>query len=225
MTDLVKRFPLNTEGRDFAVGDIHGCFSELQEAMFAVGFDTTRDRLFAVGDLVDRGPESDEVVDWLSRPWFHSVRGNHDQFVVDYMDGPMDTGIYLYNGGGWFLEMIPDARPYYYNEMVKLPLLIEVETKNGLVGIVHADVAGDSWEDFKKRLVDDHGLTWGSFAMWGRHRIKEFREKGFAPVISDIHKVYVGHTPVKERTEVGNVVFIDMGVCFGKGQFLLEQIN
>ena len=54
----MPRFAQNTVGRDFAVGDIHGCFTELQRGLEAIGFDPSTDRLFSVGDLVDRGPES-----------------------------------------------------------------------------------------------------------------------------------------------------------------------
>ena len=37
--------------------------------------------LFAAGDLVDRGPYSPRVLEWLEHPWFASVRGNHEQLV------------------------------------------------------------------------------------------------------------------------------------------------
>ncbi|WP_240622171.1 metallophosphoesterase [Achromobacter mucicolens] len=60
---------MNTKGRDLAVGDIHGHFGRLDAALAATRFSPEKDRLFAVGDLVDRGPESAEVLVWLKRPW------------------------------------------------------------------------------------------------------------------------------------------------------------
>ena len=66
----VRRFPLNARGREFAVGDIHGHFSRLDAALAAVRFAPDRDRWFSVGDLVDRGPESRDVLAWLDRPGF-----------------------------------------------------------------------------------------------------------------------------------------------------------
>ena len=62
----LQRFELNTAGRDFGVGDIHGYFTKLQAALDAIGFNPAVDRLFSVGDLVDRGPESAEVDTWLA---------------------------------------------------------------------------------------------------------------------------------------------------------------
>jgi serine/threonine protein phosphatase 1 len=56
---MLQHFGRNTAGRDLIVGDIHGCFARLQVALDELGFDPERDRLFSVGDLVDRGPDSE----------------------------------------------------------------------------------------------------------------------------------------------------------------------
>ena len=65
-----RRMTANTRGRDLAVGDIHGHFERLQECLEAVEFDPAVDRLFSVGDLVDRGPASPQALEWLAKPWF-----------------------------------------------------------------------------------------------------------------------------------------------------------
>ncbi len=49
----MPRFSRNEIGRDFAVGDIHGCFEHLSRSLKAIDFDEGVDRLFSVGDLVD----------------------------------------------------------------------------------------------------------------------------------------------------------------------------
>lgn len=59
------KYRANILGRDFVVGDIHGEFSKLSKLLSLVGFDEHSDRLFSVGDLVDRGPESRQVEHWL----------------------------------------------------------------------------------------------------------------------------------------------------------------
>ena len=73
MFNTIERYARNNTGRDFVVGDIHGCFSGLEAALDNVGFDVQIDRLFAVGDLIDRGRESARVIDFLKSPWFFSV--------------------------------------------------------------------------------------------------------------------------------------------------------
>ncbi|MBM3117710.1 symmetrical bis(5'-nucleosyl)-tetraphosphatase [Jeongeupia naejangsanensis] len=64
----------------FAVGDIQGCFDELQLLVERMGFEPGRDTLYLVGDLVNRGPDSAAVLRWAKRH-DESVRvvlGNHD---------------------------------------------------------------------------------------------------------------------------------------------------
>ncbi len=85
----VRTFARNERGRDFVVGDIHGMFSALEGFLHELSFDAGRDRLFSVGDLIDRGAESEAVLQWLTgREWFHAIRGNHDQFLLDAAADP-----------------------------------------------------------------------------------------------------------------------------------------
>ena len=105
-----RRFARNPAGRDFVVGDIHGMFPALRELLALVRFDEERDRLFSVGDLIDRGPCSREAIDWLAKPWFHAVRGNHEQFLLD-SDDPSTRDLWIrYNGGAWWLDCGPTER-------------------------------------------------------------------------------------------------------------------
>jgi len=54
----ILKLPTNTTGKDFVVGDLHGCYDLLESLLGAVSFDKSKDRLFSVGDLIDRGPNS-----------------------------------------------------------------------------------------------------------------------------------------------------------------------
>ena len=103
-----KTLPQNALGRDLAVGDIHGHFALLQQALDTLDFDPARDRLFSVGDLADRGPECSEVIHWLARPWFHPVCGNHDDYVCRYES--CDRENWIRNGGGWFQHLTLPSR-------------------------------------------------------------------------------------------------------------------
>jgi hypothetical protein len=51
---MIERHAANGRGRDFIVGDLHGCRAMLDALLVHVGFDPDRDRLFSVGDLMDR---------------------------------------------------------------------------------------------------------------------------------------------------------------------------
>ena len=83
----------------------------LKRALSDLGFGAGRDRLFSVGDLIDRGPDSPRALEWLEDGRITgAVRGNHEQLMVD----PFATGqtlcvrksdaggACLSNGGGWW---------------------------------------------------------------------------------------------------------------------------
>jgi serine/threonine protein phosphatase 1 len=61
------------------IGDIHGCFSELQDMLDKAGV-TNDDHIIALGDIVDRGPDSVKVLDFFSNhPSRLSLIGNHER--------------------------------------------------------------------------------------------------------------------------------------------------
>lgn len=72
----------------YAVGDIHGCYKTLRALYDSLDFDRRRDELWLVGDLVNRGPRSLEVLRWarkMSRklgPRMVTVLGNHDLHLL-----------------------------------------------------------------------------------------------------------------------------------------------
>lgn len=222
----VKRFEINTAGRDFAVGDIHGHFTRLQAALDAAGFDPAVDRLFSVGDLVDRGPESADVDEWvLRKPWFHAVRGNHEQMTVDSHAAGRTSdqcGMHFINGGQWFYGLSSVEQGCYASILQDLPLVIEVETARGLIGIVHADVPRASWVEMLEALSGPEAEAEHTAAMlqWSRKRIADGNDDG----VSGVRAVIVGHTPMRYPAILGNVFHIDTA-GWADGHFTLIDLN
>jgi serine/threonine protein phosphatase 1 len=208
----VKRFALNERGRDLAVGDCHGNFSKLGAALDSVKFDPTVDRLFSVGDLGDRGPESDQALEWLEKPWFHAVAGNHEDMAIRFPNGGIDTRNYIANGGAWNVANTPDVSRQFADAFSGLPIAMEVDTTAGRVGIVHAECPFPSWRDFVAAL-EHPGISKSmrdtviDAAQWSRERITAMSHES----VADVRAVIVGHTPVERMTSLGNTIYIDTG--------------
>jgi serine/threonine protein phosphatase 1 len=112
----VAFLPRNEKGRDFIVGDLHGCRRDLEVLLVAAGFNPGRgDRLFSTGDLIDRGPDSMGCLGLLRQPWFYGVLGNHEQMLLNAMKGDDEAiALSVANGGAWALGGILKRDPMLY---------------------------------------------------------------------------------------------------------------
>lgn len=219
----IKRFPRNEVGRDFAVGDIHGHFSRLEEALSEVDFDGRCDRLFSVGDLVDRGPESLVAIEYLKKPWFHAVRGNHDDYAVRYRTCNMDNWFSI--GGEWFAGVGEEDRAAVSEALAALPFAIEVDTPSGLVGIVHADCPFSSWSSLIESLETPESASafrrTSNSLMFSRERFKTSN----SALVEGVAAVVCGHSPVPSPLVLGNVYHIDTGGWREGGSFALLDLS
>ncbi|QXI27766.1 metallophosphoesterase [Pseudomonas vanderleydeniana] len=216
-------YPLNARGRDFAVGDIHGHFTRLQAALDRLDFDPARDRLFSVGDLVDRGPQSELALEWLARPWFAAVQGNHEALAIQYAQGLLpDPEMYRASGGGWFIDSSPQDQRLFADRFARLPIALEVETRLGPVGIVHADSPFASWSALREYLLGgvQADIAVEEVCQWSRSRVRNHDASG----IREVRAVMVGHTTQRQPTVLGNVYHIDTG-GWGNGCFTLVELD
>lgn len=215
---MVETYAENKGGTDYVVGDIHGCHDQLVQAMRGVGFDRVSDRLFSVGDLIDRGPRSLDCLRLVYEPWFHAVRGNHEELARKALSDPSvrDMDLWLMNGGTWFFdEDAREVRMVVTDALKRMPYAMEVKVAGSQVGIVHAQPPADWCEVYTANDAVLHDM------LWSRNRIANADE---TPV-SGIAAVVVGHTILAARKVLGNVVFIDTGAFASRNGGYLTLVS
>ena len=204
----------------FVVGDLHGELGKLNKELTRVGFDMKTEHLFSVGDLVDRGEDSLGCLSLLTQEWFHAVRGNHEQMMIDAVVGH-DNGMaacWFMNGGVWYQRLDEkerkQANDLISNYAAKLPYWIEVHHRGRVIVVCHAD-----WPKGDYIL---HGKVDSEKIIWSRDRIKALVYKHQHSGISGADLFVFGHTPLDEKVYVDNCMWIDTGACFGKDLTIVE---
>ncbi len=221
-SEPLKIVDQNLDGRDFVVGDIHGEFDHLMAKLIEINFDFSKDRLFSVGDLVDRGPKNMEVLKLIKEPWFFAVVGNHEDMMFEVLLGESYSreSMWVPNGGGWHLkedeEELLELAQYAYSNM---PLAIQITRPDGNIGIIHAS-APDAWTettiDYQCRRV-----LWDRNFLYG---LKHDEATARIPDLPDLVKLYMGHTPGNAPLSFvnGKYNWIDTGACFGGSLTVVE---
>lgn len=208
--------PANTFGRDFFVGDIHGRLDALLLALGDVSFNPQTDRVIAVGDLIDRGLNSYELLKLTREPWFFSVRGNHETMMLDANDH-FSLALWLTNGGEWFMDLDGESALDCYALALSLPTALTVDTPdNKVIGVCHAEWPLSDWSKIETQMQDPKQV---SSMLWGRKIIKEKVCKWDKSAAITIH----GHTPVAKAEKLGSALYIDTGCVHGGHLTLIER--
>jgi serine/threonine protein phosphatase 1 len=223
-------YPSNDKGRDFIVGDIHGCFDQLMDALRKVDFNSTYDRLFSVGDLIDRGTQSFDCVDLIYEDWFKPVQGNHEQLMWNSIIHKLSPHIncWMQNGGIWFRAEDKQLLRDIAERLQQLPLVISVGEGDERFNVVHAEivklsgelVTNDDIDNWTFTPDEEEILTWGRRIIDSRtdplsgkqqHNKKELQFQS-----KQLSKTYVGHTPVYQYpVRVQRQIYLDTGCVKG----------
>ncbi|MCB9591368.1 MAG: metallophosphoesterase [Sandaracinaceae bacterium] len=119
--------------RTVIVGDIHGCLEELRALLGDLRFESGRDRLVSVGDLVGKGPDGAGVVRFMREGGHEAVLGNHDEKLLRWRAG--ETKKPLSDTHAAHAAAMTDAD---WAWLEALPLYLEIPELDVLV--VHAGV-------------------------------------------------------------------------------------
>ncbi len=239
----VKSLPVNSVGRDFVVGDLHGRLPYLEAMLSSVRFDEGKDRLFSVGDLVDRGPDSTGVLSLLRKPWFYSVKGNHEDLLLHHA-GCIRRYRKIYARamrGRWLEEFLSSSDFKDLTGLIAaLPHIIVVgQGAPGRFHVVHGEISlgkgggrsvgtdadVDAWAEGRP----SSGPAFESVILWSR---KIFASNGpYTPWRPGLSPTFCGHTLARTVRIRESHVNIDTGTFLrgsrntGSGGLSLVQAN
>lgn len=195
----------NSDGRDFFVGDIHGKYSLFMQSLEKINFDVSVDRLFSVGDVIDRGEASFNCLKLAEKEWFIPVIGNHEQFLLEMENDNIYNKINWYlNGGSWWEELNEEQRKRAKSIVERnYTLTLTVATRAGEVGVIHAQYPFNKWPVSEKDIT----LERYNELLWGRDCVKNSYERFF----EGVDFIVSGHTPLSKSFLKGQQLFIDTG--------------
>jgi serine/threonine protein phosphatase 1 len=190
--------------RTLALGDVHGCFTALRTLIDAVEL-RPEDRLIALGDYINRGPNACAVVEWLVRRkkvgGLIALRGNHEQMLLraredrphfdDWLScgGKETLGSYAHLPGAGDLADIPEEHWRFFED-----------TRLWWENDTHFFVHANAYPDMPLDEQPEYMLLW---------------EKFDAPPPHESGKTMIcGHTPQKSGhpLNLGHAVCIDTWV-------------
>lgn len=204
------------------IGDVHGCFKTLVALLNKIP-DIEKHTICFVGDLIDRGPSSKQVIDFVINNNYKCVMGNHEKMMIDkypntraLMDYDKEwwlKGLWMMNGGIQTMNSYKDnSGEFDFNKIEehidfinKLPTYIEFkdirnsENRHLIVSHSHMHMV---WNHIKKGTF---GPSRNDIILWNRN----FKVK----CQSDMYNI-IGHTPVVNKPRITKIYAdIDTG-CY-----------
>jgi len=198
-------------GRLFAISDIHGCFKPFYELVFNAIKLTKLDQLILLGDYIDRGNQSKEVIDFiidLKREGFRitPLTGNHEVMLINSYYNQDELPLWLINSGlttmeSFHIKSIMDLDNLYLRFFIGL----EYYKIIGNFVFVHAgfnDMAPDPFLD-KDGMIWECGLSYSNPMLSGKTIVHGHRPK----TVSFVEKL------ISERSKI---IPIDTGCVYEK---------
>lgn len=208
------------EIRRFVIPDVHGCALTLHHLLQHTLQVRKTDRIYLLGDMIDRGPRSKELLDLLME--FHSrgfyiscLRGNHEQMLLDAHRSPDCLQTWILNGGfstldSFRISKVANLPRRYLDFLDRLPFFIELHD----FILVHGGMNFDN-----DPFTDTRAMLWS-------------REGSIDMKKTSNRRLICGHTPHR-RDEIrasihGDMITLDNGCVYrepGLGSLAALELN
>jgi bis(5'-nucleosyl)-tetraphosphatase (symmetrical) len=185
------------------IGDVHGCFDELLELLDKCNYLPKKDRLILVGDIINKGPKSMDVLKWVRKNKIECVLGNHELKLLSCLakEKPMTKWV-----AALAEKMDPDVQDWF-DYIEAWPAFIE--EKDFLV--VHGGIVPGL--DVKKTPVEllANIRTWDGVGECLNHP----EDPSWYSLYKKDKLVVYGHWAVEGLNVRKNTIGLDSGCCYG----------
>ena len=202
----------------YIIGDVHGCFNTLLELIKQFP-NKEKSQICFVGDVIDRGLFSCDVVELIMQNDYKMVMGNHERRLLsnkfEFLNNkvPFDRSWFFGNGGEAtyrsYLGQSVEFKQRHVDFLENRPVYLEFKdykTQNGEHLVVSHSAVGNMWELRNDKYASEE---------FKRHLLSG---RGDEMQVSGIFNVY-GHTPVREVKFYKNSADIDTGCVFNEVGF------
>jgi serine/threonine protein phosphatase 1 len=196
--------------RTLIVGDVHGCFKELQELLEKVSYSKEEDRLIFVGDLINKGPSSMEVIEWVKAEGSEVVLGNHELGFLEYLEDSEDK----IPSFELLISQMKGKEQEWGAWMKDFPLYIEEDD----FIVVHGGVVpGKALKDSPAELLT-RIRTWN----FGKEGLGKEDHPGWYEFYHGEKVVIYGHWASEGLNIKENTIGLDSGCCWGNQLSLIH---
>ena len=202
----------------YIIGDVHGCFNTLLELIKQFP-NKEKSQICFVGDVIDRGLFSCDVVELIMQNDYKMVMGNHERRLLnnkfEFLNNkvPFDRSWFFGNGGEAtyrsYLGQSVEFKQRHIDFLEQRPVYLEFKeckNQNGEHLVVSHSAVGNMWELRNDKYASEE---------FKRHLLSG---RGDELQVSGIFNVY-GHTPVREVKFYKNSADIDTGCVFNEVGF------
>lgn len=201
----------------YVTSDLHGEYDLFIKLLEEINFNKEIDKLYILGDVVDRGDKSIELLQFIYKNQDSMIllKGNHEDMMVNALSSG-NYHIWFPNGGAStydsYYKLNESEQQKLFNYTSNLPCLLQIKTNDKDYILSHAGVETD--HNGKILLQQDQ-----DFLLWAREEFLYNTE-----IANDIVAI-IGHTPTitiqshnKDsiwHSECGKKICIDCGATFG----------
>lgn len=218
----------------FGIGDIHGRVKELRQCLSRSAFDRDKDLLIILGDVVDGGHDTYNVIEELLKiKNLIFVMGNHDEWFMNHISSGWADEIWIQQGGANTLRS--------YGAEVKEAEFIsdesKIDTRGVKIPVTHQDFFNRAVYYY---ILDNMLFVHGGInpkipniksqsrhdLLWDRHLINYAKENK----VQDWDKVFIGHTTTQNingmllPVKYNNLICMDTGVGWN-GKLTIMNID